>query len=168
VSAYGLSKLAGEYFVRSLCPKHFVIRTCGLYGRGGRGGKGDNFVEKMLRLAQAGKPLRVVADQFCTPSYTADVAESTIALVQTGEYGLYHLTNSGFCSWYEFAGAIFTIQGLKPEVTAIGSADLAAPARRPTYSVLGMEACARLALRQPRPWTEALAAYLQARTQTAV
>ena len=68
VSVYGLSKLAGEYLVRALCPRHFVIRTCGLYGVWGSGGKGGNFVETMLRVAGQGKPLRVVDDQICTPS----------------------------------------------------------------------------------------------------
>ena len=81
LSVYGLSKLAGEYLVRSTCPKHFVIRTCGLYGVRGSGGKGGNFVETMLRLAGNGKPLRVVNDQRCTPSYTADVAAAVARVV---------------------------------------------------------------------------------------
>src|SRR6478672_4539678 len=89
MSAYGLSKLAGEYLVRALCPRHFVIRTCGLYGVWGSGGKGGNFVETMLRLAGEGKPLPVVADQVCTPSYTADVAVAAAALIGTSRYGLY-------------------------------------------------------------------------------
>jgi dTDP-4-dehydrorhamnose reductase len=76
LSVYGLSKLAGEYVVRTLVPRHFVVRTCGLYGLWGSGGKGGNFVETMLRLAGEGKPLRIVADQECTPSYTVDVAAS--------------------------------------------------------------------------------------------
>src|SRR5262249_8549339 len=92
-SVYGLSKLAGEYLVRFICPKHFVIRTCGLYGVWGSGGKGGNFVETMLRLAGQGKPLRVVADQQCTPSYTVDIASAAAALIQTERFGLYHLTN---------------------------------------------------------------------------
>src|SRR5262245_6590473 len=87
VSVYGLSKLAGEYLVRSNCPKHFVIRTCGLYGLWGSGGKGTNFVETMLRLAGQGKPLRVVADQICTPSYTVDVAAATVSLLATRRFG---------------------------------------------------------------------------------
>src|SRR5262249_41359675 len=74
VSAYGTSKLTGEYFIRSICARHVVIRTCGLYGVSGSGGKGGNFVETMLRLAGQGKPLRVVADQHCTPTYTVDLA----------------------------------------------------------------------------------------------
>src|SRR5262249_53174380 len=78
VSVYGASKLAGEHFVRAICSKHVVIRTCGLYGVWGSGGKGTNFVETMLRLAGQGKPLRVVADQRCTPTYTVDLAEAVV------------------------------------------------------------------------------------------
>src|SRR5205085_12597080 len=83
VSVYGLSKLAGEYLVRALCPRHWVLRTCGLYGVWGSGGKGGNFVETMLRLAGEGKPWPVVADQTCTPSYTVDVAAAAAALLAT-------------------------------------------------------------------------------------
>jgi dTDP-4-dehydrorhamnose reductase len=163
VSVYGLSKLAGEYLVRSLCPRHFVIRTCGLYGVWGSGGKGGNFVETMLRLAGLGKPLRVVADQTCTPSYTVDVAAATAALVATGRYGLYHLTNAGACSWYELARAIFDLEGMRADLTAITSAEFGAPARRPVYSVLAAGAAAALGVAPPRPWPEALAAYLAER-----
>src|SRR5437762_745970 len=95
VSAYGMSKLCGEYAVRAECPKHFVIRTCGLYGVWGSGGKGGNFVETMLRKAGEGKPIPVVNDQHCTPSYTADVAAATAAVIATDRYGLYHVTNGG-------------------------------------------------------------------------
>src|SRR6266851_3859431 len=76
VSVYGVSKLAGEHFVRAICPRHFVLRTCGLYGVWGSGGKGGNFVETMRRVAAQGKPLRVVHDQFCTPTYTVDLADA--------------------------------------------------------------------------------------------
>src|SRR5262249_28427173 len=139
VSVYGLSKLAGEYLVRSTCPKHFVIRTCGLYGVWGAGGKGGNFVETMLRLAALGKSLHVVADQVCTPSYTVDVATAASALIQTEKYGLYHLTNAGSCTWHEFAQTIFELAGEKADLTAITSQEYGAPARRPGYSVLAME-----------------------------
>lgn len=163
VSVYGLSKLAGEYLVRSLCPRHVVIRTCGLYGVWGSGGKGGNFVETMLRLAAQGKPLRVVADQVCTPSYTPDVAAATAALLQTGQLGLYHLTNAGACSWHEFAAAIFELAGVRADLTAITSAEYGAAARRPAYSVLAREAYEGLGLPPLRPWPEALAAYLEER-----
>lgn len=162
-SVYGLSKLAGEYLVRSICPRHFVIRTCGLYGVWGSGGKGGNFVETMLRVAGQGKPLRVVADQYCTPSYTVDVATATAALIATDRHGLYHLTNSGSCSWYEFADAIFQQAGVQANLSSTTTREYAAPARRPGYSVLANRAYEALGLPALRSWKEALAAYLQER-----
>ncbi len=162
VSVYGLSKLAGEYLARALCPRHLVIRTCGLYGFGG-GGKGSNFVETMLRLAGQGRPLRVVADQICTPSYTGDVAAITVDLLARGKPGLYHVTNSGACSWHEFARAVFELAGVAAEVAAISSHEYGAAARRPAYSVLAPTGLAALGLSPLRPWREGLAAYLQER-----
>lgn len=158
VSVYGLSKLAGEYLVRSMCPDHLVIRTCGLYGVWGSGGKSGNFIETMLRLAGAGRPLRVVNDQVCTPSYTVDVAEAAAGLVTTGCRGLHHVTNSGSCSWYEFARAIFELAQIDAAVSAITSEEYGAAARRPAYSVLGSR------LPPLRSWREALEAYLKERT----
>src|SRR6185312_9706585 len=119
VSVYGLSKLAGEYFVRGADPRNLVIRTCGLYGLWGSGGKGGNFVETMLRLAGQGKPLRVVNDQRCTPSYTVDVAETAARLVSAGAAGLFHITNAGSCTWFEFAAEIFRLARLKHDLTPI-------------------------------------------------
>jgi len=163
VSVYGLSKLAGEYLVRALCPNHMVLRTCGLYGVWGSGGKGGNFVETMLRLASQGKPLRVVDDQICTPSYTVDVAEATVALLAKGKPGLYHVTNAGACSWYEFARTIFELAWVRADLTAIPSSAYGAAARRPAYSVLDAAALRALGLTPPRPWREALTAYLSER-----
>ncbi len=165
VSVYGLSKLAGEYVVRATCPKHFVIRTCGLYGVWGSGGKGGNFVETMLRLAAQGKPLRVVNDQHCTPSFTTDVAKATADLLQTDAYGLYHVTNAGECSWYELAREIFRASGTTADLTPITSPEFGAPARRPAYSVLAADGLRAAGISQPRPWTEAIAAYLDARPE---
>jgi dTDP-4-dehydrorhamnose reductase len=167
VNVYGTSKLAGEYLLRSSCPRHFVIRTCGLYGVWGSGGKGGNFVETMLRMARAGKPLRVVADQVCTPTYTVDLASAVVALLATNGYGLYHLTNSNACSWYELACAIFELAQVEADLKPITSDDYAAPARRPLYSVLSTAAYESLGLQPLRPWREALAAYLQERQQKA-
>ncbi len=83
-----------------------------MFGVWGSGGKGGNFVETMLRMAGEGKPLPVVDDQVCTPSYTVDVAEATIAVLAAGQPGLYHVTNDGACSWHEFARTIFELAGL--------------------------------------------------------
>jgi dTDP-4-dehydrorhamnose reductase len=161
VSVYGLSKLAGEYLVRATCPRHVVVRTCGLYGVWGSGGKGGNFVETMLRVAGQGKPLRVVADQTCTPSYTVDVAGAAAALLTTERHGLFHATNAGECTWFEFARAIFELAGVRADLTAITSREFGAAARRPAYSVLAPSA----GVGPLRPWREALAAYLGERRQ---
>lgn len=163
VSVYGLSKLAGEYLVRARTPRHFVIRTCGLYGVWGSGGKGGNFVETMLRVAGQHKPLRVVQDQRCTPTYTVDLAAATVALLRTPNYGLYHLTNAGSCSWYEFAHAIFDLKGVSADLSPISSSEYKAVARRPAYSVLEPAGYTAVGLPALRPWREALAAYLQER-----
>ena len=165
VSVYGLSKLAGEYLVRAICPKHLVIRTCGLYGLWGSGGKGGNFVETMLSLAAQGKPVRVVHDQRCTPSFAADIAAATAALIATGVRGLYHITNAGDCTWYEFAREIFRAAGVEVSLTPITSAESGRPARRPAYSVLSNVKLDMAGVDVPRPWSNALRAYLNERTK---
>ena len=161
LNVYGVSKLAGEYFVRNLCPKHFVIRTSGLYGVAGSSGKGGNFVETMIRLAKEGKPIRVVTDQVLTPTYTKDLAQKIKELLQTEAYGLYHITNKGQCSWYEFAQKIFELLNLKPDFGPTTTAAYGAKARRPAYSVLAHEKLRQLGMDNLRPWPEALAAYLE-------
>jgi dTDP-4-dehydrorhamnose reductase len=163
LSVYGISKLCGEYVVRAECPRHLVIRTCGLYGVWGSGGKGGNFVETMLRLASAGKTLRVVNDQHCTPSYTADVAAATIDLVHSGRHGLFHVTNSGATTWYELAKTALKLAGLTAEIVPIPTREYPTPARRPAYSVLSLDELASAGVATPRPWTEALAAYIEER-----
>jgi dTDP-4-dehydrorhamnose reductase len=165
VSVYGLSKLVGEHVVRSECPKHFVMRTCGLYGVWGSGGKGGNFVETMLRVAGQGKPLRVVNDQHCTPSYTADVAAAAIGLIATGRYGLYHITNSGATTWHDLAKTVFELVHVKADLTPIPSSGYPTPARRPGYSVLALDALAAAGVPPPRPWQAAVEAYLVERSQ---
>jgi dTDP-4-dehydrorhamnose reductase len=158
LGVYGLSKLAGEYLGRAIAPHHLIIRTCGLYGRPGAGGKGTNFVETMLRLAAQGKALRVISDQVCTPSAATDVAATTVELLRGGRTGLFHVVNAGSCSWFEFARAIFELSGLKVNLTPITAAEYGSPARRPGYSVLSSATVPPL-----RPWREALASYLEER-----
>lgn len=92
-SVYGVTKLSGEYFARFYCPKHLVVRTCGLYGVAGSFGKGGNFVETMIKLAREGKSLKVVSDQRLTPTFTLDLAHKVVELMTTPHYGLYHITD---------------------------------------------------------------------------
>jgi len=114
----------------------------------------------MLRKAGQHQPLAVVDDQVCTPSYTVDVAEATVKLIEAGAQGLFHLTNSGSCSWYGFARAIFELAGVEADLTAISSAMYRSPAQRPAYSVLEPERWRALGLKPLRPWRDALTAYL--------
>jgi dTDP-4-dehydrorhamnose reductase len=163
VSVYGLSKLAGEYLIRSTAPGSLVIRTCGLYGVRGVGGKGGNFVETMLRVAGQGKQLRVVADQRCTPSYTVDVAAAAAGLIGRGAEGVYHVTSSGDCTWHEFADEIVRRACVRADLTPITSREFGAAAQRPGYSVLSGGKLASTGVPVLRPWTEALSAYLRDR-----
>lgn len=163
LSAYGVSKLAGEWCVRSAGPRHLVIRSSGLYGVAGSRGKGGNFVETMLRLAHEQKPIRVVDDQVLSPTYTADLAEAVVRLLAADPPGgVYHLTNGGACSWFEFARRIFDLCDLRPDLAATSSAAFGARARRPSNSVLVSTRLETLGLAPLRPWPEALAAYLAA------
>jgi dTDP-4-dehydrorhamnose reductase len=162
VSAYGRSKLAGEEAVRSVCPRSWIVRTCGLYGRHAARGKG-NFVETMLRLAAERPELRIVNDQRCTPTSTTDLATALVAIIESAPFGTYHATNCGDCSWYEFAMAIFQAAGVSPRVIPIASAEFNAKARRPGYSVLNCNKLAECGITL-RPWPEAVAEYVAQRT----
>ena len=112
--------------MRAYCPRHFVIRTTGLYGVAGASGKGGNFVETMIRLGKAG-PVRVVDDQVMTPTATADLAGAVAALLRreastASPYGLYHITSGGQCSWYLFAKTIFELCGMNVDLSPITTA----------------------------------------------
>jgi len=158
--AYGESKLAGEHFIQALCARHFVIRTCGLFGKAGCLDKGRNFIQTMLDLAGQGRPIRVVADQRVTPTSTEELADNVLALIPTKAYGLYHMTNEGECSWYEFAVAIFDLIGQRPDLAPVASGAFGRKARRPAYSVLENARAKTLALPGFSPWREALARHL--------
>ncbi len=168
LSVYATSKLAGEYFVRAILEPHFVIRTCGLYGLAGSRGKGGNFVETMLRLAREEREIRVVGNQILTPTNAKELARKVRQLVETGAYGLYHITNHGECSWYQFAAAIFEMAGLHPRLRETTSADYGARATRPAYSVLDNANLRSLGLDDLRHWREALADYLEERQRLLV
>jgi dTDP-4-dehydrorhamnose reductase len=170
-SVYATSKLAGEYFAQAYCPRHVIVRTCGLYGHGGSRSRAGNFVEKMLQLAAQRPTLRVVADQIVTPTFTRDLAETVVGLLgcealhdAASYYGIYHITNAGQCSWYEFAEAIFAETGTRVDLQAATAAEYA---RRPAYSVLAHTHLLRLGLPELRPWRDALREYLAERESTA-
>lgn len=131
-SVYGASKLAGERAVRELHPRHVIVRTAWLYGKGG-----PNFVDTIRRRAVAGETLRVVDDQRGSPTSTADLAPALLRLAEAGQFGTYHCTNSGTCTWHDLASAVVEREGSSVTVERIDTATLGRPAPRPAYSVLG-------------------------------
>ncbi len=163
LSVYATSKLSGEFLVRAAAQKYFLIRTCGLYGVAGSHGKGGNFVETMIAKAKRLEPIRVVDDQVVTPTYTVDLAHQIALILSTTHYGLYHVTNEGCCTWYEFAKAIFEISGIDADLSPTTSELYKTPAIRPRYSVLENARLKQLGLNEMRHWREALAAYLKMR-----
>ena len=164
LNAYGMSKLAGEYLLAANCPRHFIVRTTGLYGVAGSAGKGGNFVETMLKKAAAGEAIRVVRDQVLTPTYTVDLAAKALELLATERFGLYHVTNEGQCSWFEFAAKIFALAGLYPDLTPVDSATFASSVHRPAFSVLAKDGLRAAGLAPMPPWEDGLARYLQSRS----
>jgi dTDP-4-dehydrorhamnose reductase len=160
LSSYAVSKLAGEILLRNHWERNFLVRTCGLYGEAGCLEKGMNFVDRILDLAAQGKPLRVVDDQRATPTSARELAGAVAELVRTSAYGLYHLTNEGECSWYEFACAILDQAGLKADLRPVSSREFGARARRPAYSVLENKRAKAVGLTPFSPLPKALGEYL--------
>jgi dTDP-4-dehydrorhamnose reductase len=160
INVYGQSKFAGEDFVRHLCHRFFIVRTSGLFGIAGSLGKGGNFVETMIRMGKERPELRVVNDQIFSPTYTTDLARKIAHLISTEYYGTFHITNSGICSWYEFASEIIRLTGLSAKVIPITSDQFPQKARRPAYSVLDHFQLRLLGMDDIRTWQEALRDYL--------
>jgi len=161
LNVYGTSKVAGEQLVRMTCPKHFIIRTTGLYGLAASQQKGGNFVDKMIQLSQIRDEVRVVNDQILTPTYTVDLSNKMAELSRTQHYGTYHLTNSGYCSWYEFTKKIFKLVGIQTKLSPTTSEEFKTRAKRPSYSVLENHNLKKIGLEDLRPWQAALKSYLQ-------
>ena len=160
VNIYGMSKLAGEELVRSLCNRYFIVRTCGLFGVAGSSGKSGNFVETILKLAKKNNEVKVVCDQISSPSYTKDVAAIIAKLITTEYYGFFHIVNSGTCSWFEFAKEIVGLADLKAHVTPVSSDQYPQKARRPHYSALDNYHMRLLGMGEMRSWQEALRDYM--------
>ena len=167
LSVYGESKLAGERLALERCERAVVFRVCGLFGLAGFLGKGKgNFVETMLRFGREGRPLRVVSDQVLCPSYTLDLARKVWAVLPKAAHPVYHLTNAGQTSWYDFARRSLELAGVTADLTAVTAAEYGARARRPAYSVLAHANLAALGEDDLRPWDQALVAYVAERSSS--
>lgn len=156
LSVYGASKLAGEDTLLALdLPDLLILRTAWLFGPGKM-----NFVRRMLDLAAERPELKVVNDQFGSPTYTEDLAELTVALLRNGAAGVLHAANSGQATWHELASAAIELAGLPCTVAPIPTSGYPTRAKRPPYSVLDLADTARAAGYMPRHWREALGEYV--------
>ena len=161
LSVYGASKLAGEHLVRISLERHYIVRCSGLFGVAGASGKGGNFINTMLRFAREERDIKVVDDQRFSPTSTEALAEKIAWLTTTGDYGTWHITCRGECTWYELAGAVFELAGLQPKLSAISTEAFGAKARRPTYSVLGHGRLNQAGADDLPHWRDAVEQYLR-------
>jgi len=167
LNVYGITKLAGEHFVTATAPKHFVIRTSGLYGKNPCRAKGGlNFIELMLKLAKERGKVRVVDSEIVSPTSTVELAEQIVRLSRSDAYGLYHATAEGSCSWHAFAREIFAATETPVQLEIAGPNEFPAKVARPKYSVLENHALKRHGLNVFKPWQDALREYLGTRVKS--
>lgn len=153
--AYGRTKLAGEEFVKEFSDRHFILRTAWLYG------EGKNFVRTMLRLSETNDKVRVVRDQVGSPTSAAELAKAVAYLLPTENYGLFHATCEGDCSWAQFTEEIFRLAGKKTIVEAITSEEYGAAVKRPSYSILDNYMFRMTSDFQFADWHDAIREYLE-------
>jgi dTDP-4-dehydrorhamnose reductase len=161
ISAYGVSKFAGELLVLRLQSPAYVIRTCGVYGTRTSTTKGYTFIDRVVAQARAGEPLRVVNDQTVSPTYAAHLAEGVAQLLQSeAAPGLYHMVNEGAVTWYDYAGEALRLAGIDCVIEPISYTSWNSRVRRPAFSALENTKMHALGIYMPS-WRDGIAAYFQ-------
>ncbi|MCK5255245.1 MAG: dTDP-4-dehydrorhamnose reductase [Deltaproteobacteria bacterium] len=155
ISVYGHSKLKGESYVQDLLDDFVIVRSGGLYGKGG-----SNFVNTIIKVAKEKDELTVVDDQWVAPTYTIDLSRAIGALMEVSARGIFHVVNSGCCNWYQFAGKILSLVGSTSKVIPISSDQLNRPAKRPGFSALNCRKFTEVTGNKLRSWEEALTDYI--------
>lgn len=155
INIYGESKLAGEKYVQEILDKYYIVRTSWVFNINGK-----NFIETMLRLSKANNQLSIVNDQIGSPTYTKDLSRLLVDMLETSKYGLYHATNEGYCSWYEFANTIFKLANINIDIKAINSNEYASRAKRPLNSKLSKDKLIEYGFKPLPHWEDALKDYL--------
>lgn len=156
LNVYGQTKYEGELAVQENLSKYFIVRIAWVFGKNGK-----NFVKTMLKLAETHDKLTVVNDQFGSPTYTYDLARLLVDMIQTDKYGIYHATNEGICTWYEFACEIFRQAGVKIEVTPVPASEYPAKAKRPENSRLDKSKLTENGFERLPSWQDALRRYIK-------
>ena len=155
INIYGESKLAGEKYVQEILDKYYIVRTSWVFNINGK-----NFIETMLRLSKTNNQLSIVNDQIGSPTYTRDLSRLLVDMLETNKYGLYHETNEGYCSWYEFANTIFKLANINIDIKAINSNEYASRAKRPLNSKLSKDKLIEYGFKPLPHWEDALKDYL--------
>lgn len=163
LSTYAVSKLAGEMYAQAYLDRVLIVRTSGVFGPSGANTARGNFVELMLRLAQAGQPIRVVEDHIASPTFAPLLACRIVDLVERGHQGVFHIGGGMPISWFQFARWIFEVAGLTPTLKPTNEREYRAPARRPKYSALSNGKMERVGLKPMPPLREALESYFRQR-----
>jgi len=165
LNVYANTKLAGEHFISATWPRHCILRVSGIYGHRPCRAKGGNFVETMLRLASEREEVRVVDDEFLTPTFTMDIAAQIVAMIEAeAEFGLYHVTAGGDCSWYDFAREIFSLAESNVRLNRAAPGEFAVNVQRPKYSVLENARLQEQNLDRMPHWKDGLKRYLTSRS----
>ncbi|MCH5252059.1 MAG: dTDP-4-dehydrorhamnose reductase [Lachnospiraceae bacterium] len=156
LNIYGQTKYEGEQAIRRYVEKYFIVRISWVFGV-----NGGNFVKTMLRLGRENGAVKVVDDQIGSPTYTRDLSVLLVDMIESEKYGIYHASNEGFCSWYEFAREIFRLAGLSVEVTPVDTDQFPVKAKRPKNSRMSKEKIVKSGFNQLPSWENALERYLK-------
>lgn len=155
INVYGKTKLEGELYVQDILEKYYIVRISWVFGE-----NGNNFIDTMIRLSKDRKELNVIDDQIGSPTYTKDLAPLLVDMIESDKYGIYHVTNEGFCSWYEFAKEIFRIANIDINVNPIQASQYPTKATRPMNSKMNKEKLVNNRFRKLRNWKEAVKEYI--------
>ena len=156
LNVYGKTKYEGELFVEEIAKKYFIVRIAWVFGIAG-----NNFIKTMLKLAKERDSLTVVDDQIGSPTYTADLSKLLVSMIQTDNYGRYHATNEGYCSWYEFAKEIFKVAGVTINVAPVDSSAYPAKAKRPANSRMEKKKLDEMGFKRLPSWQDATRRYIE-------
>ena len=155
INIYGKSKLYGEDFVRNILDKYYIVRISWVFGK-----NGNNFIKSILRLANEREELRIVNDQIGSPTYTKDLSVLLCDMIETDRYGIYHATNEGYCTWYEFAKEILRLSNIDIKLNPISTKDYKTKAKRPMNSKMSKDKLAKNGFKKLRHWKDALKDYI--------
>lgn len=154
-NTYGKTKLEGEMYVKELLEKYYIVRISWVFGQ-----NGNNFIDTMIRLSKDRDELNVINDQIGSPTYTKDLAPLLVDMIETNKYGTYHVTNEGFCSWYDFAKEIFKLAKIDMKVNPISTSEYIIKAQRPLNSKMSKQKITENGFKRLRSWQEALKEYI--------